>query len=189
MPDFYGLPYPSFRGGLRLAAADVNRDGIGDLAVAPGEGGGPRITLYDGRSLSTAQPRLIVNDFYAFEDTLRTGIYLAAGDIDGDGHADIIVGMGNGGGPRDRIISGADLTFQRGVRVLADFYAADPNETQGAKVGITKTDTDGKADLLVGTAGGRLSLISGASITASPDPGLSLSFSAFTGVYGGVYVG
>ena len=36
MPDFFGLPYPEFRGGLRLAAGDVNRDGFGDLFVAPG---------------------------------------------------------------------------------------------------------------------------------------------------------
>ena len=189
MPDFFGLPYPEFRGGLRLAAADVNRDGIADLAVAPGIGGGPRVTLYDGRSLPTAQPRLVVNDFFAFEDTLRTGMYLASGDIDGDGYADLIVGVGAGGGPRVRILSGADLTFHRGVRALADFYAGDPNETDGAKVGITKTDTDGKADLLVGTAGGRLTLISGASIAASASPALSLSFAAFLGVRSGIYVG
>ena len=27
MNDFYGIPYPDFRGGIRLASADINHDG------------------------------------------------------------------------------------------------------------------------------------------------------------------
>jgi hypothetical protein len=189
MNDFFGLPYPDFRGGLRLASADVNKDGAADLIVAPGIGGGPRVTLYDGRNLIAGHPTLIVNDFFAFDDSLRYGLYLAAGDVDGDGYADIVVGMGQGGPPRVRIISGADLTYHRGYNAIADFYADNAAEDQGAKVGVTKIDSDNKADVLVGTQGARLSVITGASISASPNPSLSLSFNAFNGVNGGVYVG
>jgi hypothetical protein len=191
MPDFFGLPYPDFRGGLRLAAADVNRDGIADLAVAPGSGGGPRITLYDGRSLTSPQGfRLIVNDFFAFDDSsLRTGMFLAMGDVNGDGYSDIIVGMGEGGGPRVRIISGGDLSTGIGIHALADFFVSNPSETHGARVALTSVDTDNKADLLLGTAGGRLSMVTGAAISSSPSPSLAMSFAAFSGAYGGVYVG
>lgn len=189
MPDFFGLPYPEFRGGLRLAAGDVNRDGFGDLIVAPGQGGGPRVTLYDGKSLLAGRPMTLVNDFFVFDAGLRTGIYLTAGDVNGDGYADIIAGTGTGGAPRVRIISGADLAAGRGVRALADFYAASPDERAGVTVGTTRVDADGRADLLAGTAGGRLTVLTGAAISISPQPAVDLSFAAFPGVAGAVYVG
>jgi hypothetical protein len=188
MNDFYGIPYPEFRGGIRLAAADVNKDGVDDLFVAPGIGGGPRITLFDGKNLNTAQPTLIVGDFFAFDSSLRTGMYLAAGDVNGDGYADLIAGMGDGGPPEVKIFSGMDLTWHR-QSVLADFYASNAAETEGAKVGITKIDSDGKADLLVGTQGGRMSVINGATISSSANPALSMSFAAFSGLNAGLYVG
>lgn len=188
MNDFFGLPYPEFRGGLRLASADVNKDGVSDLVVAPGWGGGPRVTLYDGRTIANLRPTLLVNDFFAFDGSLRTGMYLAAGDVDGDGYADIVVGMGDGGPPRVRIFSGIDIAFQRGIRPFADLYVASTG-TRGAKVGLTKIDSDNKADLLVGTAGARLTVLSGASISAGPTPGANLSFAAFAGLNSGIYVG
>src|SRR5947209_4654632 len=36
-------PYPGFSGGARVATGDVNGDGIDDIAVAPGPGGGPEL--------------------------------------------------------------------------------------------------------------------------------------------------
>ena len=45
---------------------------------------------------------------------------VAAGDVDGDGLADIITGAGAGGGPHVRAFSGADLSE------LASFFAFDP---------------------------------------------------------------
>ncbi|HXD85030.1 MAG TPA: VCBS repeat-containing protein [Urbifossiella sp.] len=190
MPDFFGLPYPTFRGGLRLASADVNRDGTADLIVAPGAGGGPRITLYDGKSLTSAGgPRLIVSDFFAFDPNSRYGMFLASGDINGDGYADIVVGMGIGTSPEVRIIDGKDLATGQGVHAIADFFVASSKQVDGARVGITNIDGDNKADVLVGTQGGVLSLVTGAAITSSPVPSLALSFPAFTGITGGIYVG
>ena len=72
---------------------------------------------------------------------------------------------------------------------MADFYASSAYETEGAKVGISKVDSDGKADLLVGTQGGRLSVINGATIAAYASPSLSMSFAAFSGLNSGLYVG
>ena len=109
--------------------------------------------------------------------------------MNGDGYADIIAGIGDGGGPEVRIISGKDLANGSGIHAIADFFAADPNERNGARVGISKLDGDNKADLLVGTTGARLSTFSGASISGNINPAQSLSFNVFTGVVGGVYVG
>src|SRR5262249_12811044 len=74
--DFLAVD-PDFRGGLRVALGDVNRDGIADLVVAPGPGGGPRVATYDGRSLRPGvTPVRLWNDFFAFEAGSRVGAFV-----------------------------------------------------------------------------------------------------------------
>src|SRR5207249_8700928 len=41
-----------FTGGVFVAAGDVNGDGIDDLAIAPDEGGGPRVRVIDGKTFA-----------------------------------------------------------------------------------------------------------------------------------------
>ena len=187
--DFFGLPYPEFRGGLRLAAGDIDRDGVADLVVAPGAGGGPRLTVYNGRSFGSPEgPRTLVNDFFVFDDTLRTGVSLAAGDVNGDGHADIIAGSGTGGAPRVRVVSGATLVGGQGDRSIADFFAVNVDERDGARVGVSDLDGDRRADVLVGTHGGWLSAYTGAALTAGVTGDPFRSFQAIQ-VEEAIYVG
>src|SRR6185312_604877 len=49
--NFFGIGDPNFRGGARSAAGDVNADGVADMAVAAGFQGGPRIALFDGKTV------------------------------------------------------------------------------------------------------------------------------------------
>ena len=42
LADFFGIEDVEFRGGARAAAADLNGDGVWDLLVGAGFGGGPR---------------------------------------------------------------------------------------------------------------------------------------------------
>ncbi|HEX4608474.1 MAG TPA: FG-GAP-like repeat-containing protein, partial [Urbifossiella sp.] len=93
-PGFFGSFFayePSFRGGARVAVADVTGDGTPDLVIGTGVGGGPRVLVYDGR---TGQ---LVRSFFAYESTFRGGVYVDAGDYDGDGFADILTAPGDGG--------------------------------------------------------------------------------------------
>ena len=47
--SFYAYS-PSFTGGVDLAVADINGDGIPDIITAPGVGGGPDIKVFDGKT-------------------------------------------------------------------------------------------------------------------------------------------
>ena len=77
--DFFGIDDPNFRGGARAAVGDVNGDGAGDLIVAAGFGGGPRVAGFDGRSLAVGRRTRLFADFFAFEQGLRNGVFVAAG--------------------------------------------------------------------------------------------------------------
>jgi hypothetical protein len=141
LADFYGIDDVNFRGGARVAVGDVNADGRPDLIVSAGFGGGPRIAVFDGRTLSgNANPRRLMPDFYAFEPSLRNGAFVAAGDLQTTGFADLIFGGGPGGGPRVLAVS-AQTLLSRGSDAalrnpLGNFFAGDQNDRGGVRVSV-----------------------------------------------------
>ena len=74
--DFFGIEDSAFRGGARAVFADVNHDGTPDLAVVAAVGGGPRVAIYDGKSVMAGAPKQLAADFFAFDSTLRSGLTL-----------------------------------------------------------------------------------------------------------------
>jgi glucose/arabinose dehydrogenase len=192
MADFFGIDDPNFRGGARVAAGDVDGDGRADLLVAAGFLGGPRVAGYSGVALASGRTTKIFNDFFAFEQTLRNGVFLAAGDIDFDGRHEVIVGGGPGGGPRVQIFSGANLVQNNSLTSLANFFAGDPNGRNGVRVGVVKTPFDGADDLLVGFGPGgpsRVFQYTAANLLASSTP-TATGFTPFGEEFtGGVFVG
>jgi hypothetical protein len=192
LADFFGIDDPNFRGGARPAVGDVNGDGAGDLIVAAGFGGGPRVAGYDGRSLATGQPVKVFADFFAFEQTLRNGAFVVAGDLDGDAFADVIAGGGPGGGPRVLALSGKGLVTGDQQLQLASFFGGDPDSRGGIRVAVKNLDGDARADLVVGAgegAGSRVTTYAGKSIGPAGAPPELQSFDAFPGFAGGVFVG
>jgi hypothetical protein len=154
MTDFYGIEDETFRGGARVAAGDVNGDGRADLVVAAGEGGGPRVAVYDGRSIAAWTPARLAWDFFAFDSGFRGGAYVAVGDVDGDGFADVIAGAGEGGSPRVTTFSGRALASGQ-VTPLTDGFAFDPAaNTGGARVAAVDLNGDGLSEVFAGTGPG-----------------------------------
>jgi uncharacterized protein (TIGR03118 family) len=189
--DFFGIADPDFRGGARASLADVNGDGVPDLIVAAGFGGGPRVAVFDGTTLTSGNPVRLFNDFFAFESTLRNGVFVTAGDLDGDGFADLIFGGGPGGGPRVLALSGKNMLSTGGATqtVLANFFAGDPNTRDGVHVAAADLDGDNLADLVVGPgqgAGGMVTAFLGKTLTPSGTPPTDFNFDGGTN---GVFVG
>ncbi len=143
-----------------MAAGDTNGDLVPDLVVAAGFGGGPRIAVFNGASALTSPgaPGRLVGDFFAFEPSLRNGAYVAAGDLSGDGRADLVFGGGPGGGPRVLALDGWGLVRSNGAerRELVNTFAFDPAQRGGVRVSASDYNGDGRVDLLAapGPGGG-----------------------------------
>ena len=194
LASFFGITDPDFRGGARAAVGDINGDGFGDVVVAAGFQGGPRVAAFDGQTLFTTGPTKLFNDIFVFPDTLRNGVYVAVGDLNGDGFADLIAGAGPGGGPRVRALSGADLLAGRAdnSRVLANFFGGDETNRNGIRVAVKDLDRDNFADLVVGPGIGLPALVTaytGASLANSTVPTQLWQADPFPGFTGGVFVG
>ncbi|MFO0851580.1 MAG: VCBS repeat-containing protein [Gemmataceae bacterium] len=134
----------SFRGGVRAALGDVTGDGVRDLVIAPGVGGGPRARIIDGKTGAT------VADFFVYEPTYTGGVYVAVADVNGDGRADLITGTGVGGGPRVRVLDGASL----GATTLKDYFAYEDSFRGGVQVAAGDVTGDGIAEVIAGTGVG-----------------------------------
>lgn len=199
-----GIDDPAFRGGARAALGDVNADGTPDVVVSAGFGGGPRVSILNGVDVATGNPTpgKLTTDFFAFEPELRNGAYVSAGDIDGDGFADLTFGGGPGGAPRVRVISGKELiasgTFSSldqltGTAEVGNFFAGDPNLRGGVRVALRDVDGDRLADLTAGSGQGepgRVSVYAAASLT-QPAPAVARTQTLFGAdpLADGVYVG
>jgi Big-like domain-containing protein/putative Ig domain-containing protein/VCBS repeat protein len=136
------VAFPGFLGGVSVTLGDVNGDGVADVIAGAGPGGAPHVKVFNGTDLSE------LASFFAFDPGFTGGVHVAAGDIDGDGRADIIVGAGPGGGPQVRVLSGANLSE------LASFWAYDPAFDAGVTVAAGDVNGDGRADIVTGAGPG-----------------------------------
>ncbi|HTW96295.1 MAG TPA: S8 family serine peptidase, partial [Candidatus Methylomirabilis sp.] len=119
----------SFRGGVKVATADLDNDGKDEIIAAPGAGMKPEVRIFDGQGH-------LKNKFLAYAATFLNGVNVAVGDVDGNGAPEIITGTGFGGGPQVRI-------FDANGKLQGQFFAYDSKFRGG--VNVTVADLFGGA--------------------------------------------
>ncbi len=164
----------SFTGGVRVAVGDVNGDGSADVVTGAGPGAGPHVKVFDG---STGA---LIRSFFAFDPAFTGGVYVAAGDVSGDGAADPVVGAGSGGAPQVKVFDGST-----GAQ-LRSFLAYDVSFAGGVRVAAGDVDGNGSVDIVTGTGPGGAPHVKVFDGTTGAE---IRSFFAFApGFTGGVYV-
>jgi hypothetical protein len=143
--DFFAYN-PGFTGGVRVAVADMNNDGVPDIITAPGPTGGPDIRVFDG---STGQ---IIQEFMAYNPTFTGGVFIAVGDINGDGKPDIVTAPDQFGGPDVRV-----------------FFNGNTSGVPDKEFGPFSPGFLGGVRLAVGNINGHADIIAGAGPSAAPE--------------------
>lgn len=131
----------NFRGGVRVAAGDLDGDGKDEIIAGAGDGGGPQVRTFDYKGDPVFTP-----GFFAYGENFRGGVYVASGDLNGDGKDEIITGAGNGGGPQVRV-----FTRYGEPTVTNGFFAYGENFRGGVLVDSYDLDGDGVAEILAGS--------------------------------------
>ncbi len=136
------FPFDGFAGGVTVRSGDVNADGVDDILVGAGLGAaGGHVKVFDG---VTGEE---LRSFFVF-DGFTGGVTVGAGDVNGDGFVDILVGAGPGAGPHVKVFDGAS-----GEETLS-FLAFDAGFLGGVTVEAGDVNADGIDDILVSTTTG-----------------------------------
>jgi uncharacterized delta-60 repeat protein len=163
----------SYRLGVRLAVGDAAGDAKQELIVAPQAGGAPVVNLFNVDSAA------LVQQIQVFAPSFTAGLFIAAGNINGTGKIDLVVGPDAGGAPVVNLYETS--TGQR----IGQHQLFVSTFTFGVRVGVLDIDRDGRVELLGGVGPGGQPIIQ----IFDPQSQVSLwNFLALSGLPVGVFV-
>ena len=136
----------TFERGLHVASADV--DGDGDDDIVTGRVFGPNGSGFGPNSLMRVFNGPIggqLGNGTAFNDFVQSGVFVAAGDLDNDGKAEIIAGPDGPVGSLTQTFNDTSV-----IGSLMFFSFAEPNFGGGVRVASGDVNGDGMDDIVVG---------------------------------------
>lgn len=128
----------AYVGGLSVAAARLNgADSDGNVIVGTGKGKKSEVLIYDNRIGQ------LLFRFYPYDKTFKGGIFVSAGDVNGDGKDEIIVGALSSTKMPVRV-------FNASGKKLSEFTLTGVFGSSGGNmVGTVDINFDGKTDVAV----------------------------------------
>jgi hypothetical protein len=121
-----------FTGGVRVATADVDGDGVDEIITGAGPGGGPHVRAFklDGT---------VVANFFAYDANFSRGVYVG-GVTASTGPDGILTGAGEGGGPHVRV-------FSANGSIRSEFFTSAPDDVSGVRLSGGNFDGTGPGEI------------------------------------------
>src|SRR5262249_50610095 len=153
----YGV---NFNVGVNVAAGDIDADGFADI-VTGATAGNPDVHVYNGKDIAkgtfNATGSSLLAQWFPYAVQFNVGANVAAGDVNGDGYADIVTGA-TAGNPDVRVYNGKDIvtkTFKpEGASLLAQWFAYGLNFNVGVNVAVGDVNGDDYGDVITGASVG-----------------------------------
>lgn len=150
----------SFHGGVRVAMADLNNDGVEEIITAPGRSMSAQIKVFNLKGTELRQYR-----FTAYRKSFQGGVHIAAADVNGDGYKDLITTPDKGRAAEVRVWRNRLGDGSSGIGVdpvhrgfttqpVRQFLAFGKTFKGGATVAAADLTGDGKAEIVVGNGPG-----------------------------------
>ncbi|GEM_PF-3160615 len=122
-----------FRGGVRVAVGDLSGDGFAEIVTGTGPGASGQINVFDGASYGQ------VNAFLPFGGGYKNGVFVAVGDVDGNGVRDIIASVDKNWLPIVNVFNGATV-YGRAPELMSSFQAFSNSERTGVRLAVKTVD-------------------------------------------------
>ncbi len=176
------LSFNGFLGDATIAGADFNNDGLDEIVVGAAINGHVKVFNRDSTPFVTGPAGGAFSSFLAYEGFTTGPIAVTAGDINGDGRADIVAIAGTGSKGHVKAYNGADGTL------FASFFAFPTVTalTTSPSIGLADANLDGVFDIRVTPGAGQQADVLTFDRFGMP---LGTQFAAFSSFQGGATVG
>ncbi len=130
----------SFKGGVNVAAGDIDGDGSDEIVTAPASGLEADIKIFNSEGK-------FIRHFLAYPASFRGGVNLQVADTDKDGRAEIIIAPASGRSSEIKI-------FTKEGRLRKMFLAYPASFRGGASIAVGDVMGDGAPEIITGAGKG-----------------------------------
>ncbi|MBT4496012.1 hypothetical protein HOC73_04685, partial [bacterium] len=125
----------NFIGGVNLASADLDDNGIKEIITGAGTSGGPHVRIFN-------QNGEVLKQFFAYDINFDGGVLVDAGDVDNDGEIEIITAPQKNAKPLIKI-------FNSDLELESEFLAFDESYRGELNLTLSDINGDGSSEIVV----------------------------------------